>query len=184
MATFPVTAGADDYYSSPPSFFDPNLAAIRPGGSAVVPVRAGAVFRNVTIAPGATVTSAFVRFIGNATFTHDGAVAVGLEDADNPTNPTSRADAAARVMTTATATWTAASPVAGVAIDTPDLTAVVQEVIDRPGWASGNNMHLMIDRISGNTDFQLASWDHGTYEEPVLHINADPPDIRYAYLTQ
>lgn len=168
--TVAVTAGADDYYSSPPSFFDAASTSIRIGGSAAVPQTGGALFRNVAIPAAATITTCFVRFTGAATDTRNGNDVIRFEYADDPTNPTDYSGVASRTRTTASVTWPAASPTSGVTIDTPDLSTVLQEVIDRPGWVSGNNVHLLIDWVSGNNDVQLASFNHATLTEPVLHV--------------
>lgn len=163
-----VNSGADDYYASPPSFFDAG-GSVRIGGSAAVPQTAGVLFRDISIPAGAVIQTAFVRFIGHATDTRDGNDIIHLEDADDPTNPTSYSDVNSRVRTTASVTWVAASPVAGVQIDTPDFTAAMQEVVDRAGWMDGNNVHVLIDRVSGNNDVQLASYE-GIYAPAELHV--------------
>lgn len=55
--------------------------------------------------------------------------------------------------------------VAGPAQRTSDLAAVVGEVVNRPGWASGNALALL---ITGTADRTAESLEGGT--DPVLHI--------------
>ncbi len=48
---------------------------------------------------------------------------------------------------------------------TPDLSAVVQEIVDRPGWSSGNALVLVVDGSGGRT----AEAYNGS-APPVLHL--------------
>lgn len=72
-----------------------------------------------------------------------GAVIFGIA-ADNPSAPTTNADAASRTLTSASVAWTPGAWVADTSYDTPDLTPIVQEIVNRAGWASGNAMMFYI----------------------------------------
>ena len=57
---------------------------------------------------------------------------------------------------------------------TPDLSALVQEVIDRPGWSSGHNMAFV---ISGSGERAAKSHDADAAGAPLLTVTfAFPPD--------
>ena len=60
--------------------------------------------------------------------------------------------------------WTSAGD-AGVAQRTPDLSPLIQEIVDRPGWAPGNSIALI---ITGTGHREAESFNGGF--PPVLHI--------------
>ncbi len=57
--------------------------------------------------------------------------------------------------------------VAGPDQRTPDLSAVIQEVVNRPGWASGNAIAVI---ITGTGKRVADSFDGYVYGAPYLHI--------------
>lgn len=61
----------------------------------------------------------------------------------NPAAPTNLATANALPLTTATVAWTPASWVAGVRQDTPELKTILQEIVNQPGWVSGNAVIIL-----------------------------------------
>jgi hypothetical protein len=50
---------------------------------------------------------------------------------------------------------------------TPDLTAIVQEIVDRPGWASGNAMAFILQGIGRRT---AVAYDQDSAKAPLLHV--------------
>jgi len=107
----------------------------------------GVRFQSVAIPDGAVITSASVIF----TVDEAGAGTVSLDVYAHDTNsapafvesPANRT-VTSRSVTTAMANWdNLANPAVGQALTTPDLSAVVQEVIDRGGWNSGNDMAFL-----------------------------------------
>ncbi|MEM7207537.1 MAG: chitobiase/beta-hexosaminidase C-terminal domain-containing protein [Pseudomonadota bacterium] len=54
----------------------------------------------------------------------------------------------------------------------PDLTSVIQSVIDQPGWASGNALALI---ISGSGLRSAYTYDGDPAKAPTLHIEFDTP---------
>lgn len=97
-------------------------------------------FTNVTIPPLAVIVSAVLTVrcwsgtSGPSCFTKLLALAE-----DNPTIPTSSADWNARAVTTAQVDWDIATGwSSGVDYSTPNFATVIQEIVNRAGWASGN----------------------------------------------
>jgi hypothetical protein len=78
---------------------------------------------------------------------------------------------AARAVTAASVAWSPpAWPTAGAAgadQRTPDIAALVQAVVDRPGWASGNALAL---RFSGTGRRIAEAYEGGAGLAPLLHI--------------
>ena len=83
----------------------------------------------------------------------------------SPTNPILNEDLAAKPRTTAFVDWqlgvtvsggstvfTSEYPLGDVAFSSPDLSAIIQEIVDQGGWASGNSMMLFWDEEDGTDE--------------------------------
>jgi hypothetical protein len=111
--------------------------------------RVGLRFTALAIPQGATVTSAWIQFTADETQSEATSLLVQAQAADNPTTFTSTAgNVSTRPRTAASAGWAPAPWTlvgeAGANQRTPELAAVVQEIVSRPGWASGNAMVFII----------------------------------------
>ena len=118
------------------------------------------IFPNVTIPQGATITAAYVRLRLFAVVPGTVDVDMKMEDVDNGVIPADAADAEAKVLTTATARWTQALTGADAWwtwFQHTDMTAVVQEIVDRGNWAPGNSM-LYVARQRAVTGNVWARW--------------------------
>ncbi len=124
----------------------------------------------VTVPNAATVSSAIISFYVTSTSndTPNGAP-VAMQDADNAaTFTTTPSDISARALTSPVA-WSGAN--IGAGWKTVDVTAAVQAVVNRAGWASGNALVAVINGATG-TDLTITAWD-GT------PANAAKLDITY-----
>lgn len=103
-------------------------------------------FPVVTIPQSSTINSAKVTFratVGD--FGNPNPTSIFAEDAANPTFPTDKADYDSRVMTTASITnWNPGDWVPGNDEDTPDLVNIIQELVDRGDWNSGNAIIIFV----------------------------------------
>jgi len=126
----------------------PNAATIN---SAVITLRA--------LSSGGTPTSVDARQAGEA--------------ADNPAAPTSSGDFSGRTRTTATVNWDPAAWVTDTNYALPDISTVVQEIVNRGGWASGNAMQFFIDErgtTPDSNDLQPYDYTDSTTFAPKLDI--------------
>lgn len=124
----------------------------------------------VTVPKGAPVTSAIISFYVTSTAndTPNGA-SVGVQDHDSaPTFTTASNDISTRSLT-GTVTWSGSN--IGAGWKTVDVTSLVQAVVNRSGWASGNALVVVVQGVSG-TDLSITTWD-GT------PANAAKLDIEY-----
>ena len=108
-------------------------------------------FNNVVAEQGATVQSAYFKFnkrgfSGNSA---DYDFYVAAYDADNQAAPTTAAGLNHSNYTTAEVAWgsntdtgngTIRSASNGTVLSSPDIKTVIQEVLDRSGWSSGNSI--------------------------------------------
>lgn len=141
---------------------------------------AGARFLNVTIAQGATINSATFRMTPQATYNAGAntiSYLVSAQAADNPgtfTTATNQFTTTTRPRTTAvSAAWNQTSVTVDVQ-QSIDVTSVVQEIVNRAGWASGNAIVIIVDTNTTTTAGEWQdyhSYDGSTTKAPKLDID-------------
>ena len=111
-------------------------------------------FNNIVAAQGATVQSAYLKLNKRGgTFTSgvDNDFYVAAYDEDNQAAPTIASHLNHTNYTTAEVTWNSAtdtgngtlrSAANGTVLSSPDIKTVIQEILDRSGWSSGNSIVL------------------------------------------
>ena len=103
---------------------------------------------------------------------------ITAQAADNPpTLGTANYNISSRANTAASVTWNipAGAWTDGQTYSTPDLTPIVQELINRPGWSDGQAMLFKIDYVSGNGGRTVHSFDSNyTNWRRALSLNTSP----------
>jgi len=130
----------------------------------------GLRFTGIALPPGAVVSSAYVQFTADEVGTGAASMAVRAQAADNaPDLVASTNNLSGRAVTVASAAWAPPDWTtvgrAGPEQRTGDLAAVLQEVVSRPGWASGNAVVLL---LTGSGQRTADSFEGG--HAPRLHI--------------
>ncbi|MBI1294517.1 hypothetical protein GC175_06125, partial [bacterium] len=133
----------------------------------------GLRFQNVDLPPGATVTNAYVQFTTDATRSLSvNALTVAAErTAHAAPFTTAINNVSARTRTNTTVAWS--PPLwttineAGPGQRTPDLSLVVQEIIDLPGWQSGNAIAVI---VTGEGRREAYSFEGNPARAPVLYV--------------
>lgn len=140
---------------------------------------AGLRFTDLGIPQGAVISAAYLQFTTDETDSGDAAFEIRGVDADDAAAFTSaKGDLSSRPSSDASVAW--APPAwdsigeAGPDQRSPDLTAIVQEVVDRPGWAPGNDMAFL---VSGTGARVADSFDGSAAGAPLLHIEYGGPDL-------
>jgi hypothetical protein len=166
-----VSAGADDAEEDAGGLVDmssSDLELVYDKGIQTIGIR----FNGVPIPPGATVGVAYVQFKTDERSADTTSLIVQGEAADNsaPFTRTSF-NVSARPRTTAAALWSPPSWIAvgeaGLGQRTPDLANLIQEIVSRPGWASGNSLALI---FSGSGERVAESFDGDQAGAPLLHV--------------
>jgi len=114
---------------------------------------------------GAKVIGAAVRLMRNVTRAFTTPITLYGIDEDNTALPADWAGRwGARTLTTANAPWTFPTGSDGGASMSPDFGAAMQEVVDRAGWASGNNfgLYLKNSTSAGDSTQYIRSTNHAT----------------------
>lgn len=115
-------------------------------GNNGAPVNGYFYFRDVGVPQGASIVAAYMNLVASASLSDTTVnLSISAEDHDNPTRPNNAGDAAGRVRTSAVVTWSNVGPwVVNSVYQTPSLAAIVQELVNRPGFA-GQNMLFFVD---------------------------------------
>lgn len=140
-------------------------------------------FQSVTIPLEAEIESAVWKVVIVNVFVDDANIDIYGNDVDDSANFTDEADVTSRTLTTATVSWIAdgITPSDGFSYtDSPELKTVVQEVIDRSGWSSGNALMIMgRGRTDANKNFQVQAHEAGTGIAAKLDIDySDFPVVK------
>ena len=141
-------------------FFDPMLED----------QKVGLRFQNVQIPQGATITSAYLSFTVDETSSQNTSVTIFGEAADDaaPFAEWGFFDLSSRPLTNASVDWNIpAWTQVGAPQQSPDIKAIVQEIVNRPGWSAGASMVFSID---GSGSRVAVSYDGNPAAAPVLHI--------------
>lgn len=126
---------------------------------------------SVTIPQGATINSAKITLnpIQNDADTPD----VTIKGIDEDNTASFSSDPTGRDTTTATVNWTIPSTTEDVPIDSPSIVTIVQEIVDRVGWTSGNAMGFLIDDNGSASNEQVSfdSYDNTPAKAALLTVN-------------
>jgi hypothetical protein len=172
-----ITAGADDVeerVSDGRMSLDSNdLELILEKRDQLVGMR----FTSISVPRGAAILDAYLQFQVDEVSTGAVALTLQAEASDDAAPFTSVArNASLRPRTAAAVSW---SPpdwptvgAAGAAQRTPGLASVIQQVVDRPGWAPGNDLVLI---VSGSGRRVAESFEGGAAKAPLLVIQYDAP---------
>lgn len=137
----------------------------------------GGRFTNITVAVGSTINSCVLQLRAIATTEDDMRSDVYFNDVDDAADFSTEADVTSRTLTTATASWVALSQGTSY-VSSPALATVLQEVVDRAGWASGADVVVLVrgKNATNNTgNFYAEGWDHAGTEAPLLDIDYTAP---------
>ncbi|MBN1670747.1 MAG: CotH kinase family protein [Kiritimatiellae bacterium] len=171
-----VAASADDAEENldtgAMSLTSSDLELVREGGTTGFDQAVGIRFRNLNIPPGATIVSAYLQFKTDETGSSGTSLTIQGQAADNAAAfSTASGDVTARLRTAAAISWSppAWSTVgeAGAAQRTPNIAAVVQEIVNRPGWSSGGAMAFV---MTGSGKRTADSYDGDAAGAPALHV--------------
>ncbi|KNC53996.1 uncharacterized protein AMSG_09648 [Thecamonas trahens ATCC 50062] len=136
----------------------------------------GLIFDGVDVPPGATITNAYIAMEGDNDNGQDTGTGVNIPiyafAADTAgAMPTNNYGITSLAPTGAVVTWTDVPAfITGVDYVSPDISPVVQELVSRPGWRSGNDMLIVFGLSTGTANLRvIASFENPT-SAPLLVI--------------
>ena len=132
----------------------------------------GLRFDNVTVPNGAPITSAWIQFTTAAKDTGPVNLTIRGEAADDAaTFAAVSANVSSRPLTAASVPWSPSNwqtvGEAGPNQQTADISPVIQEIVNRPGWTPGNALVIV---ISGSKTRTAHAFDGDALKAPLLHI--------------
>lgn len=142
-----------------------------PGAYPTIPY-AGICVAVPDIATGDTIDAAswFIWVAQSDTFNHT----IYAEDTDNAgvfVAGSGTYTISSRTPTTATVSKSAANVGLGAWYEITGLAAIVQEVIDRPGWSAGNKIAMIMAFVSGAEGVRFDSFGYNNAHAPYLQIS-------------
>jgi len=116
----------------------------------------GMRFNAVTIPRGATITNANIQFQVDEADSGPTSLTIRGQAADNaPTFTTANGNISSRSTTASSASWSVAPWTtvgqAGPNQQTPDIASIIQEIVNRPGWSSGNSLVIIVTGSGART---------------------------------
>ena len=147
-------------------------------GNGGVGEKVGIRFTGIDVSPGATITSAYLEFHTDEKSHTATSLLVQGEDTDDAAGFADvKNNISSRPTTDASSAWTP-EPWSDIGANgsgqcTPDLSAVVQEIVARPGWEAGNDIAFI---ISGTGSRTAEAFEGKPGSAPVLHIEWVPGD--------
>jgi hypothetical protein len=132
----------------------------------------GMRFKNIKIPQGAEITNAYIQFTTDEVSEGDCSLIIKGEAADNALAfSEENKNISDRQTTSSTVTWNPedwmTEKESGAKQKTPDIKTIIQEIVNRSGWSSGNSLAII---VTGSGKRTAESYDGSAEEAPKLHI--------------
>jgi len=140
--------------------FDPNILSAQ----AIVEWSSWCRFTGVDIEQGATIGCAFLEFVpsGSSPQSTNVNVRIVAEDVDSGTAPANASQADGKTRTSAGVNWSPGTWTIGTNEFSTNIKTVIQEIVDRSGWNSGNAITILIDENGSDTTSTREATDYTT----------------------
>lgn len=168
-----VGAGADDAYEQDNSFgFNGTSTSVWMSSDTASYARKNGAsrFQNVLVGQADTIDAATAQVYihsGNRNANID----IFAEDVDNAANFVDTADVTSRDRTGTSVAWVENSLTQNTYNTSPEIKTVIQELVNRGGWSSGNALVMLYDGKSDvNQSFGTTSFEHDATETLKLNI--------------
>lgn len=130
----------------------------------------GMRFMSINIPAGATIASAYIQFTADESDSGPTDLIFYGEDVDDASwFKTTSYDISNRPQTSASVNWGSVPAwTTNNTYNTPDLSTIVQEIVDRAGWADGNDLAFIVE---GSGERTAESYDGSSSKAPRLVIS-------------
>ena len=171
IAVTPMVSGDDGYYNTLNSSLDTSTIYLDMGYSN--PTFKTSVFirfPSVNIGNRQPLSNSILTLIGHDSGSPGNCnMLIYANNVDNAVAPTTGAGFLALELTASAIQWDNILSVANTSYCTPDLSSIIQPIINRPGWKAKNALMLIIKYNTSTTYRQFASFNHGG-QNPSLSI--------------
>jgi hypothetical protein len=185
---YQVAAGNDDAQEADDSSGFSSVASIvQIKASSVESARINGGFRfdNIAVAKDATIQNAYLQLYAGQAAQDDLSCTVSAHDVDDADNFTDTADVTTRLDTKTTATVAVSALNLGTGwYVVAGLTAIIQEIVNRALWVSGQAIVILCEGSTASGEFRATSYDGTPSLAAKLTITvgaADPLDVAEAY---
>jgi len=135
-------------------------------------------FTSIAIPQGSTIDTAKISMRFRDGSSHSGMTyKIYAEDIDDSSQPTGYGDFVNATLTTANVTHTIGSMSDdGTFYDSPEINTIIQEIVNRLSWASGNDLTILLrdseEGISDSDNWDVRYWaqNKGSGYEPKLTV--------------
>ncbi|MEC8787130.1 MAG: VWA domain-containing protein, partial [Pseudomonadota bacterium] len=146
--------------------------------SGIQTVTSGLRFTELNIPQGATIVNASIRFTSEKFNVAGTSLVISAEaSASSTAFASSSNNLSARTKTAANVEWATDNsfPASGEVITTPDISAVIQEVVDLSAWCGGKNLNILIEGSSTDSasSREVRASDLGQSGAPQLVVTYD-----------
>ncbi|MER9584907.1 RTX toxin [Mesorhizobium sp. M0276] len=167
-----VATAGDDVEEKGSGSISTNINDLELGYDSSTRQTVGIRFTAIDIPQGAIITGAYIQFQANEVKTGVTSLLIKGEDTDDASAFTSVSfDVSSRATTDASAAWTPdpwnTVGEQGPTERSPDLSAIVQEIINRSGWAALNDMAFV---VTGTGTRTADSYEYSPASAPLLHV--------------
>ena len=141
-------------------------------------VTLGLRYQDLNIPSGAVITNAYIRFSSSAFNSGATNLTFSAEKVGNAiTFSDTSNNISARTKTINSVLWDTGNdwPVSGETVVSPDLSSVVQEIVDQATWCGGNSLNIIVDGqgISTSSDRRSPAFEDGEGLTPQLVVVYD-----------
>ena len=131
-------------------------------------------FQGVTIPAGSTIDAATLDvYLLSGSYDEPNLTIYGEDVDDAAAFSASSYNISGRSLTSASVTWSASYLGTGVKTS-PDFKSVIQEIVDRAGWNSGQDMVVIFKGIAG-VAFRVRTYDSGSGDYGTLKVTYTEP---------
>lgn len=167
-----VSQRSDDAYEWPGGYTDNGYSNLFLSRWSRYQLRVGVRFQELNIPAGAEITKAYIEFEVDDYRTGNVHLEIRAEAVDNA-NAFDQVyhNISSRTPTNASVAWINPPQAARNAkLHTPDLTNIVQEIVNRGNWQPNNSIAFLIKRISGDGFREVESYDGEPSNAPTLIV--------------
>ena len=128
-------------------------------------------FQNVTIPQGSTVDTAYLIFKSESSNTETTHLTIFGDDVNNSVTFSSSNKLSTRSLTSASVTWSSvANWSSGGTHNSPEIKTIVQEIVDRGSWSSGNSLSILFRSDDTNGKRLPHARDGSSSNSAKLHV--------------
>ena len=143
----------------------------------------GVIYANANIPQGASIKSAYFTVVSSGSSSSTTNINLFAEDVNSASAyTTSSNNLTNRTLTSASKKWMMPYwSASGITFQSPDITQLVQEVVNRSGWNLGNDINIISLQSSGLRE--AVSHNTNSSEAPKLFVKYTDPSVADRYLT-